>query len=99
MSAWGKYGDVSEIELHIGEPAFVLRAQDALAPYALQAYAALLRAAAAGAKPNMPEGATVEQMRDGYSRRDALLDQAQDVEARASLMLRWQSENHVRLPD
>ncbi len=87
----GKYEDLPE--LHVGEPFFILRAQDALAPHTLTNYAALLRAAAAGASANGdPEHAQRSIALE-------LREQAADVEQRAALMLAWQAENHVGLPD
>jgi len=87
MSTYGKYEGIEEIRLHPGEPVFVLRAQDALAPYAVTAYAQLLRAAAAGAHAHA--GETAAQLRA----------QAAEVERRASAMIAWQAANRVKLPD
>jgi hypothetical protein len=82
----GKYDELPE--LHVGEPFFIFRAQDALAPYALTNYAALLRAAAAG----------TEAGAEGLMMTVRLREQAAQVEQHAAQMLAWQSENHVRLP-
>jgi hypothetical protein len=87
MSTFGKYEGIEEIRLRPGEPVFVLRAQDALAPYAVSAYAQLLRAAAAGAYAH--DGETASRLRL----------QAREVEQRAAAMIAWQAANHVKLPD
>lgn len=87
MATFGKYEGIEEIRLRPGEPAFVLRAQDALAPYAVMAYAQLLRAAAAGAAA------------DGATTAASLRAQAEAVERRAAAMLAWQVENRSKLPD
>lgn len=86
LAPGGKYEELPE--LHVGEPWFIFRAQDALAPHALTNYAALLRAAAAG----------VEAGAEGRMLTVRLREQAVQVEQHAAQMVAWQSANHVRLP-
>jgi hypothetical protein len=88
-----KYDAPDEINLRPGEPFFLLRAQDALAPFALENYAALVRAAASGVGFGNPldvyEEAAVERLRR----------HSDEVHAIAARMLAWQAENRVKLPD
>lgn len=86
-------------DLRPGEPFFFLRAQDVLAPFAVLAYAQLLRAAAAGANTLAPKDATVEECRAHFARRDHLNAMAQNAEQRAAQMLAWQAVHHTKLPD
>jgi hypothetical protein len=85
-----------EDRLHPEEPWFTLRAQDILAPLAVQQYANFLRAAAAGLR----HGDDVFTGRD-VSRANALQEHAQDAEAVAAEMVLWQTQHpdHVKLPD
>lgn len=69
------------------EPFFFLRGQDALAPYAVAGYAALLRAAAAGLRTCDP-----------HAGRD-LAEQADECDRIAASMLAWQAANRGKLPD
>lgn len=96
-AAFGKYHDLDDVELHVGEPAFVLRAQDALAPYALQSYASLLRAAAAGEDDSFEP--TAPEPGEGSAKATALRTQANEVDRRAAQMLAWQAAHVVKLPD
>ena len=84
----GKYsGTDPRTKLRSGEPYFFLRAQDVLAPAAVEAYAALLEAASA-ATPISPTGVD-------------LAKSARDVRQFADRMRKWQSSNRsvVKLPD
>ena len=74
-------------DLRPGEPFFFLRAQDVLAPFAVLAYAAQLRAAAAGA------------VSMGAIPPTHLHDMADNAEQRAAQMLAWQAAHHTKLPD
>lgn len=88
-----KYGtlDMLGAKLHPTEPWFTLRAQDALAPYAVQSYATLLRAAGMGARQTDPDHVT-QAIMSGV---------ANDVHLAAAEMLHWQIEHPdlVKLPD
>lgn len=97
MSAGGKYDGLPE--LFPDEPYFILRGRDVLAPWAVEAYAALLRAAAAGANRPAPAGATVEETRTHFERRDELHAMAVDAHQRAAQMLAYQVERGSKLPD
>jgi len=85
-----------EDRLHPEEPWFTLRAQDILAPHAVMAYAALLRAAAGGLRHG-------DAVFTGHDRTvvERLMEHAQDAEAEAADMILWQSQNPdlVKLPD
>lgn len=103
MSEVGKYGTVERFgeKLHPDEPWFTLRAQDLLAPYALQAYASLLHAAAFAARPKRDDGATVAELREAHARSDQLRADAHEVDQLASAMLVWQADHPElrKLPD
>lgn len=76
--------------LHKGEPVFYLRAQDLLAPHAVEAYAAALHFA------------SLEQGSLGHHAEAARLARASaDVYAFKHLMVDWQDEHSglVKLPD
>lgn len=87
-----KYAESRPDALHPDEPFFFLRGQDVLAPFALQGYAALLRAAAAGDQD-------VAHRVQGAGRFPILREQAEEVERIAAQMVAWQAEHHVKLPD
>ncbi len=71
------------------EPFFLLRGQDALAPFAVQTYAALLRSAAAGSESTIHHLPTTAGLRE----------QAADAERIAARMIAWQAEHGHKLPD
>lgn len=88
-------------DLRPGEPFFFLRAQDVLAPFAVLAYAQLLRAAVAGhasgarsmaGQPTDPDEVILE-------RTNELRELAENAEQRAAQMLAWQAAHHTKLPD
>lgn len=92
-----KYGKLiaERKDFHEDEPVFVLRGKDLLAPAAVEMYANLLRAAAAG----VYGGADGVSVGDEWG--DQLRSMAQDVSNTAASMIVWQAENpgRVRLPD
>lgn len=88
-----KYAESRPDALHPEEPFFFLRGQDILAPFALQGYAALLRAAAAGAHGLGPLPGELT------ARSAHLIQQAEEVEHRAAQMVAWQARQHTKLPD
>jgi hypothetical protein len=93
-----KYGDLRDgAPLAPDEPYFVLRGQDVLAPHAVQVYAALLRAAAAGAQEldDRDHGVPVMERQLCHD----LREQAEDAERIAAQMVVWQARNRVKLPD
>lgn len=71
------------------EPYFWFRGRDVLAPHALQSYAQLQRAAAAGLEA---AGAQPERVAD-------MRMSAAEVESVAAQMLAWQASHGARLPD
>lgn len=82
----GKYEHIDpRSKLHEGEPYFFLRAQDVLAPAAVEAYAGMLEAAA---KIGGTAGADLHR-------------QAEDVRLFADRMRKWQTANWAltKLPD
>lgn len=85
-----------ENRLREEEPWFTLRAQDVLAPYAVVAYANLLRAAAGGLRHG--DQVLVSQDLATVKR---LTDHAAEAEAVAAEMVAWQAKNpdFVKLPD
>lgn len=89
--ARNKYGRItSELrEFPSEEPYFLIRGKDVLAPAAVESYANLLRAAAAGAV-EAPSG-----------HQDELISMAQDVSNLAAEIIAWQAANpdRVQLPD
>lgn len=91
-----KYGKLiaERKNFHEDEPVFVLRGKDLLAPAAVEMYANLLRAAAAGVYRGADYGAVAAEG-------DQMLSMAQDVSNTAASMIVWQAENpgRVRLPD
>lgn len=89
-----KYGDLADVDVKVGEPWFILRAQDVLAPASVAAYANTLRAAAAG----FEYGDTVLT---GDDRRiiDGLREQALQCDSIAAAMISWQVEHGAKLPD
>lgn len=80
-----KYGPI-EIprETQDGEPCFVLRGQDVLAPMAIDIYARLVHAAALGASGDQAV---------------ALLMHGTTVLTAAETMRAWQEQHPARLPD
>jgi hypothetical protein len=91
-----KYGRDLSAHIPEDEPFFVIRARDALAPAAVGAYAALVRAAARG----VVDGAGIAGS-DTYAAdvpMTALADAADNV---AAAMVAWQAGNpgEVDLPD
>jgi hypothetical protein len=84
-----KYGQIvaERKEFHEDEPLFLLRAQDQLAPGAIEAYAGLVRAMALGKTDARASGVLHE-----------LADQCDNV---AAGMRVWQADNpdKVKLPD
>ena len=86
-----KYAELPDLKP--GEPFFLLRAQDVLAPQAVAVYAQLLRAAAAGARH--ADGGLV----DGFRLERELGKQAEEVERACAEMLAWQSAHGAKLPD
>lgn len=80
-------------DLRPGEPFFFLRAQDVLAPFAVMAYAAQLRAAAAGANAVGARNPASDRRAEG------LREMADNAEQRAAQMLAWQAAHHTKLPD
>lgn len=86
-----RYDDVLEAVTHPGEPVFVLRGQDVLAPLAVQAYAGALRAAAAGALLGTLDA------EDDLRRR--LLESARECDEIAARMVAWQAGHGGKLPD
>jgi hypothetical protein len=100
-----KYGKV-ETELKKipeGEPVFLLRGQDVLAPVAIEMYANLLRAAAAGFDRGEEEdwGALLPDGRVDGTNENHLRDMAAQVSSFAAGMIAWQASNpdRVKLPD
>jgi hypothetical protein len=89
-----KYAELPDLKP--GEPFFLLRAQDVLAPQAVAVYAQLLRAAAAGAR-----GDRQNSVLDGnpLSLARELATQAEEVERACAEMLAWQSKAGAKLPD
>ena len=85
-------------DLRPGEPFFFLRAQDVLAPFAVLAYAAQLRAAAAGVDAAARVSA-IHRDRDGAAGALHLREMADNAEQRAAQMLAWQASHHTKLPD
>lgn len=85
-----------EDRLHPEEPWFTLRAQDILAPLAVQQYANFLRAAAAGLR--LGDGVLTAEDQAVVER---LQQQAHDAEGEAADMVLWQSQHPdlVKLPD
>ena len=82
-----KYGPIEiDRETGEGEPGFLFRAQDALAPMALEAYAGLLEAAALN--PYTPI--------DASKRADEM---AARVREQAAAFRAWQAVNVARIPD
>jgi hypothetical protein len=80
----------TEDRLHPDEPFFTLRGQDIVAPYAVQAYAALVRSAAAGANlTSGPESAAW------------LRAHADEADRIAAEMIGWQATHpeYAKLPD
>lgn len=86
MNQRSKYGRITAEFKNIPEeePVFLLRAQDILAPAAVETYANLLRAAAQGTA-------------GGF--RTRLLRQAEEVSSVGAGMIAWQSEHGAKLPD
>lgn len=84
-----KYSEVKleGIELKPDEPWFLLRGQDKLTPYAMEAYADLLAEEA-------PDMDTAEGV-------DRLLEMAADIRSHAQAVRDWQKANpqYVKLPD
>ena len=86
------------------EPRFELRAQDLFAPYAVEEYAQMLRAAAAGMRAGvepLTKGATADRIRELHGPSNVLLGQANEASRIASQMIGWQAGNssRVKLPD
>ena len=82
-----KYGPIEiDRETGEGEPGFLFRAQDALAPMALEAYAGLLEAASLN--PFTPI--------DACERAASMATRARDEAARFRA---WQAVNVARIPD
>jgi hypothetical protein len=80
-----------EDRLHPEEPWFTLRGQDLLAPHAVEAYASLLRATAAG----------LRHRSEDRERFEDLLEQANEASRVASEMVSWQAQHPdiAKLPD
>ena len=85
------------INLHEGEPWFLIRGQDAFAAEAVRGYAALLEAARAVAV-RVPAGKDTEELRH---RAVDLRLAADDVRSLATTIDEWQHDNgdKVKLPD
>jgi hypothetical protein len=94
----GKYGTVTSSEKSIpaDEPVFILRGKDALAPAAIENYAQLLRAAAAGMESLLDATSGWNNL---ISPSEHLLEMADDCSNVAAEMIAWQSANGARLPD
>lgn len=85
-----KYGKIvaERGRFHDDEPVFLLRAQDVLAPIAVELYAGLVRGAASGV-------AMMDQVHA-----DALYTVAEECENVAAAMRVWQdTADNVKLPD
>jgi hypothetical protein len=88
-------------DLKPGEPCFILRGQDVLAPLAVQTYAGMLRSAAAGARCQIDTGLyPVERIRAMNELASRLVRSAEECDAIASQMIAWQAQTMAgKLPD